>query len=213
MLIEHLPWKIVSLIAAVLLWFGLVGETELAISVPVSIQYRNVPPDLDISSGQLDRLFLKLRGPSTQLTPAALANTAVHLDLGAIHSAGEQTFTIDSSNLNLPTGVFLLRVVPSQIRVDLEKRITRQVPVEVRYSGPPPLGYRIIGQTVDPPRVTIVGPESRVEQTTAALTDPISLNSSVGEAKFNVPVYVTDPQVRLQQSVAANVHVRLEKIQ
>ena len=44
-----------------------VGETELAASVPVAIQFQNVPSDLEVMAEPLDRVFLRLRGPATRL--------------------------------------------------------------------------------------------------------------------------------------------------
>jgi YbbR domain-containing protein len=213
MLTENIGWKVLSLAAAVLLWVGLVGEAEIATSIPIVVQFRNAPQDLEITSQEPGRLFLRVRGPSNLLKPASLAGTSLELDLSTIHGPGEQTFTIDKTNLNLPAGVSMLRVVPSQVRVELQRRTSKQVPVEVRFSGPPPRGYRIASQSVKPARVAVIGPESKVEQTNVALTDAISLNSTVGDANFKVPLYVPDPNVRFQDEPVANVEIRLEKIQ
>jgi YbbR domain-containing protein len=164
MLTENLPWKLFSIIAAFAFWWVLAGQTEVATSVPASVRYRNVPPELELNSDHVERLFLKIRGPAARLSTASLSQTTLVLDLENATHPGEQTFTIGTKNLTLPPGVTLIRVVPSQVRVRLERRSTKDVPVEVRFAGPPPPGYRVVRQDVQPSKVRVVGPESRLEQ-------------------------------------------------
>jgi YbbR domain-containing protein len=212
-LTDNLGWKLLALTASVLLWFWLIGETEVAASVPVIVQYRNVPPDLEITSEPENRLFLKLRGPATRLDAATFSAAALRIDLANVHAPGEQTFTVDARALGLPAGVELLRAVPSQVRVRLDRRGGKTVPVDIRYSGPPPSGYRIGRQAVTPDHVRVVGPATELAQLERASTDAIDLSSTVGGAEFRVPLYLENPHLRLDSSPSyAVVRVTLEKI-
>jgi hypothetical protein len=213
MLTDNLSWKLFSLIAAVGCWWLLAGQTDVATSVPASVRYRNVPPDLELNSDPIERLFLKVRGPATRLTVTSLSQTALVLDLRGVLQPGEQTFTIDESNLTLPAGVTLVRVVPSQVRVRLERRTAKDVPIEVRFAGPPPTGYRVARQDLQPSSVRIVGPESRLEHIGSVQTDPVDLSSKLGNAEFRVPVFLPDALVRFEDSnPIVTLRVTLEKI-
>jgi YbbR domain-containing protein len=212
-LTSRLGYKLVALGAAVVLWLTLVDERELATSIPVSVQYRNLPADLELISDPLDRLYLKLRGPATQLNMQALSSTSVVLDLSGVHTAGEQTFAIGTKTLSLPVGVSVERTIPSQIRLRFEERKTKDIVVEARFAGPPPPGYRVASQQVFPPNLRIVGPESHINLVDSAQTDPIDLSGTVGNAQFRVSAYVSDPQVRFEdQSALVTVRVNLEKV-
>jgi hypothetical protein len=213
MLTENLWWKLASIVIATGFWLALADQAEIATSVPATVRYLNVPPDLELSSEHIERLFLKVKGPATRLNASSLSQTALVLDLGSALKPGEQTFTINKENLALPPGVALVRVVPSQVRVRLERRSAKEMPVEVRLAGPPPAGYRIFRQEVQPPTVRIVGPESRLEQISSVQTDPVDLSSQLANAEFRVPVYLTDPQVRFEHAnPVVTVRVALEKI-
>jgi YbbR domain-containing protein len=212
-LTENLGWKLASVVIATGFWLTLSGQTEVATSVPAAVRYRNVPTDLELSSDHVDRLFLKLRGPATRLAASSLAQTTLVLDLGNALKPGEQTFTITKDNLTLPPGVTLIRVVPSQVRVRLERRSVKDVPIEVRFAGPPPPGYRVVRQSVEPASVRIVGPESRLEQIASLQTDPVDLSAELANAEFRVPIFLADPQVRFEQpQPLTTVRVTLEKI-
>ena len=213
MLTDNIGWKVFSVALATSFWWALSGQTEVATAVPAAVRYRNVPQELELSSDHVERLFLKVRGPATRLAASSLAQTTLVLDLGNVLKPGEQTFTITENNLTLPPGVSLVRVVPSQVRVRLERRATKDVPIEVRFAGPPPAGYRIAEQSVQPQIIRIIGPESRLEQISALQTDPVDLSAELANAEFRVPVYLPDPQVRVEQAYpVATVRVALEKI-
>jgi YbbR domain-containing protein len=213
MLTENLAWKLFALALATGLWWATAGEGQLAMSVPAAVQYRNVPQDLELIAEPIDQLFLKVKGPTARLRAPSLAETTVVLDLTNADRPGDQTFTLGPGNLTLPPGVALVRVAPSQVRVRLERRATKEVPVEVRFVGPPPAGYRISYQSTNPQRVRITGPESRLEQIASVETDPVDLASRIGTTEFRVHPYISDPLVRFESEVLPiSVKVALEKI-
>ena len=65
--------------------------------------------------------------------------------------------------------------------------------------------------TVDPPMVTIVGPEKRVNGIDAAITDPVDASGVVDEATFTTHVYVPDPLVRISKPEQVHVTVTAVK--
>jgi hypothetical protein len=57
----------------------------------------------------------------------------------------------------------------------------------------------------------VVGPEKRVNQIDAALTDPVDATGVVGRANFTTNVYVPDPLVHLAHPGPIHVAVVTEK--
>jgi hypothetical protein len=212
LLTRNLGWKLLSLAIAVLLWLAIVGEPEVATSISVPIQYKNIPRDLEVSSEVLDRVHLEVRGPSGKVSPSSLADTAIILDLGAVHQSGERTYTIRQDNVNLPSDVVFLRAVPAQIRLHFERRLSREVPVQVRHSEPPPPGYEVVSEIVRPDSLRIVGPESHIQEVESVQTDPIDLSQVVGATEFHVHTYVPNPQVRFEGSSVVTVSVEVQKV-
>src|SRR5277367_1089863 len=105
-LITHnFGWKLGSLVLAVALWFAIVGEPELVTTRAVPILYKNLPSDILIGSDAVDAVRLELRGPSGRLSPGALADLVVTLDLASVGGPGERTFTLSDGDLHLPQGV------------------------------------------------------------------------------------------------------------
>ncbi|MEN6533271.1 MAG: CdaR family protein [Bryobacteraceae bacterium] len=211
-LVENFGWKVLSLSIAVVLWLAVVGEPQMTTSVLAPIEFRDVPRGMEISSETPDAIKIDVIGPPTLLKREALASVAVVFDLSSVYRPGERTVTVDESTVVLPSGVKLSRAVPSQLRLQIEHQVSRDVPIEVRFSGPPPDGYQIRDADVDPDHLRITGPESCVAKIKYAETDPVDLDAVVGEQRFQVHVYVPDSRVRFASTPVVTLRIAMEKI-
>lgn len=210
---RNFGWKLGSLLIAVLLWFAIVGEPEVVTTRTAPILYRNLSKQFLIGQEALDSVRLELRGPAGRLSSAALSDVAVDLDLSAINSAGERTFTLSDGDLRLPDGVTFLRAIPSQLRLRFARLKSKDVPVEVRFSAPPPAGYSIVHQEIQPEKLRIAGPEARVDGMTVAQTDAIDLSEITSGRDYRVNTFLADPQVWFESPPAVTVKLRIEKRQ
>jgi YbbR domain-containing protein len=204
--------KLLSLAVAIVLWVVIVGDPEMMTSISAPIQYKNLPKDLELASEIPENVHLELRGPASKLATILEERTAVVLDLASQPSPGERTFTIRQMDVNLPSGVSLARVVPAQLRLRFERREQRDVPVQVRFAGPPAAGYRVVRTEVSPERRTVTGPESRVNRIEFVETDQIDLSAVVSEAEFHVYCNTSDPLVTFDDTRMVSVKVWTEKI-
>jgi len=208
---RNLGWKLVSLLAAVVIWILVANEPELATFVSVPVEYKDIPDDMEISSEVLPSIYLELRGPSGELRSFAASNVPVILNMSGVHRPGERTFTVGQSDVKLPRGIRLVRAIPAQLRFRFEHRVTRSIPVHARFSSSPQKGYEVAHYEVFPPSLTVVGPESRVARITFASTDLIDLSPVIGTSEFRVETYVDDPQVRFQSPPQVVVRVQMKK--
>ncbi len=208
---RHFGWKLGSLTLSVLLWLAILGEPELVTTHTAPILYKSLPRGLLIGSDALDQVRVELRGPSGKLSPDRLAEMAVLLDLSDVKGPGERTFTLSDADFHLPQGVTFLRSVPSQLRVQFARMLSREVPVNVRFSAPPAPGYRIVSQQTVPDKLRIAGPEGRVNAVTGAETDAIDLSGIIENKEIKASAFISDPQVRFEVSPVVTVKVIVEK--
>jgi hypothetical protein len=64
---QNIGWKLLSLAIALVVWGVVANEPELSTFATVSVEYRNLPDDLEISSDPVSTVKLELRGPSGEL--------------------------------------------------------------------------------------------------------------------------------------------------
>lgn len=209
--LRNLGWKLLSLGIATLLWLTVAHEPEIATSVNVPIEFKDMPDDLDISSDIPDQVRLEVRGPSGRLTRDNIAQAAVVLDLAKVSGPGERTLTFADGNVKLPMGVSFLKAVPSQITMRFEHLMSKEVPIHARYGTGPPPGYAIVRSAFNPQTVRIVGPESHIQPVQFVSTDPIDLTNVIGHAEMPIHLNVGDPQVRLKPIPQVRFQVTLEK--
>jgi YbbR domain-containing protein len=125
--------------------------------------------------------------------------------------AGERTFELMGAKLNLPSGVEVVQIIPSSVRLSFDKRVYRNVEVRARVLGSFAPGYKIKTVSTDPAEVAVVGPEKRVSLVEAAMTDPIDVSGVLGKQTFIAAPYVQDPIVRLARPLTVRVTVVTEK--
>ncbi len=216
---DHFGWKVLALAIAVVIWVLVASEPELSTFVNIRLEYKNLPEDLVISSEPVTAISLELRGPSGELRGVSFGpaieggvRPAVILDMSGVQP-GERTFAIGDGNVRLPRGVHLVRAVPSEVRLDFERRAVREVRVSPRFTGEGLNGYVVADYSVEPPQLEIGGPASRVDRISTVVTDPVDVSGVVGTSQFRVNAYVGDPFVRFRDSTAVTVSVVMKKKQ
>lgn len=208
---RHWPWKLASLILAVALWFVVVGEPELVTIQAAPVLYRNLPAGLILLSDAPDNVRVELRGPSGRLTRTTLSEIFASLDLAGVAGPGEQTFTLSGEDFSLPRGVAFLRAVPSQLRLNFDRMVTKDVAVEIRLNGTPPAGYRVTRQEAIPGFLRISGPQTRVAAIDRAQTDELNVSAMTQTTAVRINAFVSDNRVQFESSPVVTVKLTIEK--
>lgn len=210
LLLQNWPWKLLSLAAAIVLWISVASEPEVSAFVNVRVEYKNLPPALEVSSDYVESVLLEVHGLSEELRRPAEARRqfAVVLDMSDVEP-GTRTFTIDHNDVRIPRGIQFLRAIPAQIRLSFEPTATRSVPVEVRFADSPAPGLQILDTTAEPSVLAIVGPSSSVANVVSVQTDPLKLKPEPGVNRYRLQAYVNDPRVRFQEPPRVTVKVTL----
>jgi hypothetical protein len=118
----HNFWlKVLSLVLATGLWLAISPEQEPAeVTVRVPIEFRHVPPQLEISSVNVPEAQVRVRGPERMIRE--LRSTDIHADLelkGA--RPGEQTFDLTAQQIHLQRDLSVVQVAPVRVTVIMVK--------------------------------------------------------------------------------------------
>ena len=143
--------------------------------IPVSYQGEALLEErgLMIVSEEKPTVTLTLYGNRRELNKLDSSNISIIADLSKIGEAG-----IHSLRYNvyypgdIPDNTFTVQSqYPSMVKVDIERRITKEIPVNVTYEGSVQKDYIADKENVelDNPVVTITGPASSVDQITQAI--------------------------------------------
>jgi YbbR domain-containing protein len=208
---NNLPFKIVSLAIAVMLWWAVGRDQPIEIPLTVGLEFQHAPANLDVNSDYPLQARVTLQGPQRTLQNMNPSEVHAVLDLRGA-GPGERTFDLTADDIHAPRNVRVVQIVPSQFHISFDRSITRSVPVQPRVIGTLLSGYEITGVTADPPSITIVGPEKRVAAISTAITDPVDATGVVGSGTFTTHAYVSDPLVRVQTAEPIRVTVNTGKV-
>lgn len=207
----HLWLKIVSILIALALYWAVAHDQPAEIALSVPIEFYNTPEHLEISSERIQRAEVRVQGPSRVLREMTNADVEAVIDLIGT-KVGEHTFDLTPKQIrHLPHNVHIVQVVPSQIRLELDRSATKLVDVTPRVIGTFAAGYRLGDPQVSPAKIIIVGPQSRLENIDSAITDPVDATGLVGRGTFTTQAYVGDPLVQVKNPEPIHVTVSTVK--
>jgi len=209
-ILNNLGLKLVSLGLAVGLWLAVTREPAAEVALEVPIAFRNMPGNLEISSQDIPRAQIRLRGPERVIRRLQPADLYVELWLDGVRP-GERTFDLTSHQVHQPHELQVVQIIPSQVHLAFDMRETRQVRVEPRVTGTFAQGYRIGQIQVEPTTVTIVGPAKQVEAIDSATTDPVDITGTIDHVTHLRHAYVSDPLIQVMHSDPVRITITMEK--
>lgn len=207
----HLRLKLLSLLIAIAMWYAVAHDQPAEIALTVPIEFYNTPEHLEISSDRLQRAEVRVQGPARVLREMTNIDIDAVIDLTGT-KVGEHTFDLTPKQIrHVPHNVQIVQVVPSQIRLDIDRSASKTVNVTPRVIGTFAAGYRLADVQVMPSRITITGPESRLNNIDSAITDPVDATGLVGRGTFTTRAFVGDPLVQLLNPEPIHVAVTTVK--
>lgn len=165
--------KVFSLLLACGLWLLVnTGERDTERDLLVSLELRDLPPQLVVTSSHVDSVDLRVVGPRTLL--GRIRTKEVTIDLTGVRP-GLSSFEITPEMLHLPRGVRVVRISPSKIDLGIDRVIRRTLPVRANLVGKMPFGFTLVDSEISPNAVEVTGPAPRIEKLEALLTRSIDI--------------------------------------
>jgi YbbR domain-containing protein len=203
--------KLISLVMAIGLWLAVAHDPVAEVAVDVPIEFRHIPGSLEIASESVPEAQIRVRGPERVIHRLLPQDVHAEIDLSSARP-GERTFDLTAQQVHAPHELDVVQVIPSQLQVTFDTRLTREVEVRPRVVGKFAQGYRISKIVSDPARIAIAGPKSRVESVEAAITDPVDVSGLMNHGTFTTHAYVADPLVQVMHPGPVHVTVMMERV-
>lgn len=166
---------LLSLVIAFGLWLFVItvdqpNSEDTFTNIPVVLENESALTSrgLMITSEETPMVTLRLTGKRTELNKLSNENLTVRADLSKIYDTGRRQLQY---NIYLPEGVSqseveLVYSYPSLITVTVERRVEKQIPVQLECTGSVPENYKADREkaVMDYAYVTAVGPASVMER-------------------------------------------------
>ena len=215
LLFEDWTLKLLALAITLGLWYAVTTQRA-----PATVRLRAVqldfvlPEGVEIGNDPLGEVDVTIEGSQGKLAELNARNLVARADVTDL-KPGDRVARLSDKNLlmDLPEGVRIIEVNPRSITLHLETVVERDVPVEARFEGAPPEGFRAGAPQVSPASVRVRGPESHVRAVERAYTETISLAGrretlTLPQVAIDIPDHKVIP---LDATVSVRVEINEEQ--
>ncbi len=203
---KNLRLKALALAFAVALWFFVVGQSDTEVGFLVTLGFKGIPKDLVMTSVPPGEIEVRMRGPKLFINNLSPTQIIAELDLSGA-KAGLNTYHLSQSDIVRPTGIDVSMIRPDSVDIRLDRLVTVNLPVKVRFIGKPARGFRLISFTVSPKTISAGVLKIQQKEIKALYTKAVDLNGLSGSITVTVPIET--PERRLWSVGADKVNVGL----
>lgn len=195
-ILENWPAKILSLAAAVTLFFTyqLNRLEERPLSVPLRVKTNDefVP-----ASPYPKTVRLVIRGDPNAIFAVLEGDLEAILDLTPFSSPGVQRVPVGVEKRGSALGIDPLefRIEPSELALSIEQRAVRELQIVPSFRGFLEPGYELTGFKVTPPRIEVAGPATLLASLDDVTTEPIELTGRSESFQLRIKIMERDPLV------------------
>jgi YbbR domain-containing protein len=203
---DELPLKLLSLVLAITLFVLVRNDKDATSGAYVKVIY-TLPEDRVLVSDPVPEVKVSVRGPWTKLQHLDRSIEPIRVDLTKTHAPDVR---IDDDLVKLPAGVRVASITPSDVHVEFEPRVVREVPVQPILEGQPAEGYRLVKVTAEPDKVRVDGAKSAVDAIERVPTRPLRIADARGPVKGDVALEAPPVHTRFLESTTVMVRADVQ---
>jgi len=213
-LLHNWGLKVISLVLAVGTWYYAVGEENIEV-------LRVIPLKVQMSSKQMTVSEISAEVVQVTLSaPRALIVNLTSQDIQAVHkigpeikTAGEYSFRLEPTEINLPSfQIRVVKIMPEIMTVKLDELIVQKLEIQPDFVGEPAVGYKLLTDELrmDPNAVLAQGPKGVLEKMKSAKTEPIDLVGRIRSFHRTAEVKLP-PGVKPMSESLVNVYIPIRE--
>ncbi|MGB3550681.1 MAG: CdaR family protein [Candidatus Binatus sp.] len=185
--------RLFAVVLAIGLWiFVNTAEQHSFASLTVPITYGSLSQGMVIVNHPPAFVKIEVTGPRSLLSLLDPERLTLKIDLRGV-AAGQSEFKIYPAMFNVGRNTAVTSISPDQLSLDIDRLVTRDVPVHLAVQGKVDPGYTITSVDITPPTVTIAGPSRFVAPLTSVSTEAFDLKGLTSDTDRSVDIVPPNP--------------------
>lgn len=203
--------KFLSVFLSIFLWAYVLNSEKVRFEKTVSLEYI-LPEDMIFAQKPPLEVTFLIEGPRAFVRTVAEREDKLVIDLNRANTKRQLNFQVDinPTQLSLPFGMVVERVIPRRIPIRLERKASKIVPLRLQFTGELPAKLSLVKTELKPAEVEVYGPRSLISRLKELPTRPIELESLVGQESVPVEVALTDERLTLTSGYDIAFHYQLK---
>ena len=211
MLSKHWVLKLLSLIIGASLWFSVVGEDRVDMTVTIPLELRNLPANLVIANQYRKDIEVVLSGSRRLIQEMRQQNISRPIDLGKAEP-GTMVIKNDAESITLPHGITVQRVQPANITLLVDRLTRKDFPITPITKGKPAAGFILESLTFTPRQISVTGPQTILEKEESLKTAVINLEGVDSSSTFQVHLDLNEALLKLIGETVIEAKLTLKEI-
>lgn len=184
-------YRVLALLLALVCWYMVSGQEKVETWLEVPLEFVNLPQQMEITSGLVNKIQVRIRGTSNQVRSLNASRLAYKLDLDKIRP-GPNVIPLVPESMAVTSAVEVVEISPSRLDLVADVMVSRSVPVSLDWIGMPSEDMQIRNATVVPDQITVTGFASTLEAVDKILTVRVQVPAdggrvASGRAKLLLP--------------------------
>lgn len=201
-LLENLGLKVMAVFLSISLWIFVTSRGQSEISLDAPIEFKEIPPGLEIVSQSAKTIGLNVRGQERLLKNIKPKDITVSLNLGKV-KPGETTYYVHRDDIRVPKALTITNINPSSVKVLVEETVRKTVRVVPVLTGEPDKGFSVKSVSVSPPNIEIEGIRREVARISVLKTEPLDVTGMNESFTHDLKLDMAGHMVRTQSATVA----------
>ncbi len=190
------------------MWLSFTRGQNALMALDVPIQFINQRQDVQITDWSTDSVRVQLSGAASLIRNMKTEDIHIEIDIENTPT-GEKTFQITKNNIKLPPGIAIKNIHPENVSANLDVRITKELPVQVDWTGGLPGDLIIQNVTVEPERLKVNGWGQIMENKSTIYTERIPLETIRKSGIISVRPFFEDPGMTLTPDSPEKIRIKV----
>jgi YbbR domain-containing protein len=190
--------KLISVLISLLIWVYVLNSEKMQFEKVVSLDYI-LPEDRVFLSKPPQEVTFIIKGVRSFARTVSDSKDRVVIDLSRSPFARENMIEYEllHSQLKLPYGMKVERIIPKKLSLRLDKKELKTVPLKLRIGGDLPQDLLLHNPVLSPSKIEVFGPKSLLTNFDEIGTRPVLLPSLLGQNEISVDLSVPDERISL----------------
>lgn len=210
---ENIEIKIISIILAFLIWLS-IGKDETSFSdiyIPVPIELKNIPDNLEIIGTTGKNAEIRIRAPERMIRNLNPDKISIKLNLEKAKE-GVQWFKISEEEITIPEEAEIIKINPSMIQLTFDTIQEKYMEIKPTITGKVAKGLKLKNVAVFPNKAKVSGPKTKFKGVKHIDTDSINLSQLNSSIEMKVNLFPPNQYLKLVDEKFAIVKIEIEKI-
>jgi YbbR domain-containing protein len=174
-LVDDWELKVLAVVMAGIVWFFVVSADRSQLGFAAPVEYVGLEGSQVVLGTPRETADVQLEAARWAAARLTAASVRVRVDVARL-GEGEHVVPLSTEQVEVPSGVQVLRVWPSAVRLTLASASVKSVRVVPQIRGIPAAEHALGRVVVDPQIVQVKGPRTTIEGRTTVDTAPVDVS-------------------------------------